>query len=41
MAQLAELRKATVLPAPEMQKLKNHELTLEIPAQGLAVIELK
>jgi xylan 1,4-beta-xylosidase len=41
MAQLAELRKVTVLPGPEMQKLKNHELTLEIPAQGLAVIELK
>jgi xylan 1,4-beta-xylosidase len=40
-AQLEILRKAAVLPAPEGQKLKNGELTLTVPAQGLAVVELK
>jgi xylan 1,4-beta-xylosidase len=39
--QLVELRRATVLPEPDVEKLYDHELTLEIPAQGLAVIELQ
>ncbi len=40
-AQLGELRKSAQLPSPEVRGLKNGELTLTIPAHGLAVIELK
>jgi xylan 1,4-beta-xylosidase len=40
-AQIHELRKATEMSAPETRALKNNELTLEIPAQGLVLIELK
>jgi hypothetical protein len=29
------------MSAPEIRALKNNELTLEIPAQGLVLIELK
>jgi xylan 1,4-beta-xylosidase len=39
--QLSQLRKSAELPAPEMRELKNGELTLIIPAHGLAVVELK
>lgn len=39
--QLQELRKAAKLPPPESRDLKNGELTLTLPANGLAVIELK
>jgi xylan 1,4-beta-xylosidase len=39
-AQIHELRKATEMVAPETRALKN-ELTLEIPARGLVIIELK
>lgn len=39
--QIEGLRKAADLPAPETRLLKNGELTLTLPAQGLAVIELK
>ena len=39
--QIEALRKAAQLPAPESRVLKNAELTLTLPAQGLAVIELK
>ena len=39
--QIEALRKAAQLPAPESRLLKNGELTLTLPAQGLAVIELK
>ena len=39
--QIEALRKAAQLPAPESRMLKNAELTLTLPAQGLAVIELK
>jgi xylan 1,4-beta-xylosidase len=39
--QIQDLRRATELPNPENRKLKDGELTLTLPAQGLAVIELK
>jgi xylan 1,4-beta-xylosidase len=40
-AQILELRKATELPDPETRGLKNNELTIGLPAQSLALIELK
>ena len=39
--QIAELRSAAELPKVETRELKNGELTLTLPAHGLAVIELK
>ena len=39
--QIEKLRKAAELPAPQTQKVNNGELTLTLPAEGLAVIELK
>ncbi len=39
--QIEALRKAAELPAPETRLLKRGELTLTLPAQGLALIELK
>ncbi|MDP9159854.1 MAG: glycosyl hydrolase family 39 [Acidobacteriota bacterium] len=39
--QLAKLRKAAELPGPEKAKLNGGKLSVEIPAQGLVVIELK
>ncbi len=39
--QIEDLRQATRLPDPENHKLKGDELTLTLPAHGLAVIELK
>jgi xylan 1,4-beta-xylosidase len=39
--QIEALRKAAELPAPETRPLKHGELTLTLPAQGLALIELK
>jgi xylan 1,4-beta-xylosidase len=41
MSQVEVLRKAAELPAPETRAVKNGELTLTLPAQALAVIELK
>jgi xylan 1,4-beta-xylosidase len=40
-AQLQKLRDAVELGAPEIQELKNGELSLTLPANGLAVIEIK
>jgi xylan 1,4-beta-xylosidase len=40
-AQILELRKAAELPAPEAHPITRGELTLTLPGQGLAVIELK
>ncbi len=40
-AQIETLRSAARLPAPESRDLHNGELTLTLPAHGLAVIELK
>jgi xylan 1,4-beta-xylosidase len=40
-AQIQDLRRAVELPSPETGKLKNDELSLTIPAHGLALIELK
>jgi xylan 1,4-beta-xylosidase len=40
-AQIEQLRQAAQLPAPETRSLKNGELTLTLPSQGLALIELK
>ncbi|HXM59322.1 MAG TPA: glycosyl hydrolase [Terriglobales bacterium] len=40
-AQIEDLRRATDLPDPENRKLKNDELTITLPAHGLALIELK
>jgi xylan 1,4-beta-xylosidase len=39
--QIRALRQAAELPAPEKRGLKNGKLTLTLPPQGLAVIELK
>ena len=40
-AQIAILRQASELNAPESRKIIDHRLTLEIPAHGLVVVELK
>jgi xylan 1,4-beta-xylosidase len=40
-AQIQDLRRAVALPSPESSKLKSDELTLALPAKGLALIELK
>src|ERR1039457_4904124 len=39
--QLEALRQAAQLPLPEVRDLDNGELTLEVPADGLAVVRLK
>jgi xylan 1,4-beta-xylosidase len=39
--QIQELRLTAALPAPEKRSLKNGTLTLTLPPQGLAIIELK
>jgi xylan 1,4-beta-xylosidase len=38
-AQIEALRKAALLPPAEQMRLKQGELTIDLPAQGLAVIE--
>jgi xylan 1,4-beta-xylosidase len=40
-AQLAELRKVAALGAPERRKVEGGKLSVEMPAQGLAVIEVE
>jgi xylan 1,4-beta-xylosidase len=40
-AQLKQIRQSTELPAPEQRPIKQGELSLEIPANGLVVIEIK
>src|SRR5206468_630300 len=40
-AELQHLRSTSVLMAPETRELKNGELTLDVPAHGLALVELK
>jgi len=40
-AQIEELRKAAELPAPEVRRIKHNELTITLPGQGLALVELK
>ncbi len=40
-AQLQELRQAAQLPSPEVESLKDGELKITLPPQGLAVIEMK
>ncbi len=40
-AQLEALRKAAEIPAPEVQKLNGGALTVTIPPDGLALIELR
>jgi xylan 1,4-beta-xylosidase len=40
-AQIQELRKAAELPAPEALPIQNGELTLTLPGQGLALVELQ
>ena len=40
-AQLQELRNSAALPAAEKRELKNGELTIALPPDGLAVIEIK
>ena len=40
-AQLQQLQKTTELPAPEVRDLNHGELTITLPADGLAVIEVK
>jgi xylan 1,4-beta-xylosidase len=39
-AQITELNKTSALPAPEHARLKDGELTLTLPVNGLAVIEI-
>ena len=39
--QIQELRQAAELPNPEVRTLKNDELTVTLPPQGLALVELK
>jgi xylan 1,4-beta-xylosidase len=40
-AQIRELRHATELPAPESREIQNGEVTLTLPAHGLALVEIK
>jgi xylan 1,4-beta-xylosidase len=40
-AQIQEMRKASQMGPPERAKLKNGNLTLDLPVNGLAVIEVK
>lgn len=40
-AQIGQLRSAAQLPAPQMFELKNGSVTIEIPAHGLVLLELK
>jgi len=40
-SQIEQLKKASELSAPEDRDLKNSELTLTLPAYGLAVVEVK
>ena len=40
-AQIQDLRRGAELPHPEAAELENGELTLTVPAHGLAVVELK
>ena len=39
--QIQELRKAAELPTPEARPIQNGELTLTLPAHGLALVELQ
>jgi len=39
--QIVQLRQAAALPAPEVKQLSGGELTLRLPAQGLALVELQ
>jgi xylan 1,4-beta-xylosidase len=39
--QIEELRHASDLPPPEVQRIKDSELTITVPGHGLALIELK
>jgi xylan 1,4-beta-xylosidase len=39
--QIEELRQASTLPAPEQQKINGNQLTIDLPAQSLAVVEVK
>ncbi len=40
-AQIEKLRQAAELSAPEKRQLRNGELSLTLPAQGLALVELR
>jgi len=40
-AQLQELRQAAQLPSPEIENIKNGEMTISLPPDGLAVIEVR
>jgi xylan 1,4-beta-xylosidase len=40
-AQLRKLREAAAIGAPEVRKIEQQKLTVELPAQGLAVIEVQ
>ena len=40
-AELQQLHSASELILPETRELKNGELTLDVPAHGLALVELK
>jgi xylan 1,4-beta-xylosidase len=39
--QLEDLRRAAELPAPEVKMMRDSKLTLELPPQGLALIEIR
>jgi xylan 1,4-beta-xylosidase len=40
-AQIRQLRVAAELPRSELQELKNKSVTIQIPANGLVLVELK
>jgi xylan 1,4-beta-xylosidase len=40
-SQLMELRHSSQLPPPEMKQLSNGSLTVEMPVNGLAVLQIK
>jgi xylan 1,4-beta-xylosidase len=39
-AQIAQLRRASEIPAPESQRLQNGRITISLPPQGFALIEI-
>jgi xylan 1,4-beta-xylosidase len=40
-AQIAQLRRASEIPAPESRSLQNSRVTISLPPQGLALIEIR
>jgi xylan 1,4-beta-xylosidase len=40
-AQIAQLHRAAEIPPPESRRLQNGRITISLPPQGLALIEIR